>query len=138
MPITFVTLQAYLDKIAAAANGDILASVHGPFWQGTYSNFINGNILGTACGNNDVPAGSPIPIINKVTPISSGFYVLLQRAGWCGKTQMPGGARPGLFITDAGYTITMDDGTVVTGAKIIQDIGDWLNAGFPEGAAAVS
>jgi len=50
---------------------------------------------------------------------------------------MPDGPDPGPFITDAGYTITMDDGTVVTGAKIIQDIGDWLNAGFPEGAVAV-
>jgi hypothetical protein len=137
MPITFVTFQKYLDKIADKANGDIVASVHGPFWQGTYNDFINGNVPNVACGNNDVPAGSPIPIINKANPISSGFYVLLQRPGWCGKTQMPGGRQPGLFITDAGYTITMDDGTVVAGAKINQDIGDWLRAGFPEGGAAV-
>jgi hypothetical protein len=137
MPITFVTLQKYLDKIAAKANGDIVASVHGPFWNGTYSNFINGNVPQVACRTNDVPAGSPIPIINKADPVSSGFYLLLQRPGWCGQTQMPDGAQPGPFITDAGYTITMDDGTVVTGAKIIQDIGDWLRAGFPEGGVAV-
>jgi len=136
MPITFVTLQKYLDKIADNANGNIVSSVHGPFWRGTYSDFVDGNVPHVACGNNDVPAGLPIPIINKANPISSGFYILLQRSGWCGKTQMPGGPDPGPFITDAGYTITMDDGTVVTGAKIIQDIGDWLRAGFPEEGVA--
>jgi hypothetical protein len=137
MPITFVTLQSYLDKIAAKANGDIVASVHGPFWSGAYTDFINGNVPGVGCKNNDVPAGSPIPIINKGNPVSSGFYLLLQGPGWCRQAQMPDGPQAGPFITDAGYTITMDDGTVVTGAEIIQDIGDWLRAGFPEGAAGV-
>jgi hypothetical protein len=35
----------------------------------------------------------------------------------------------GPFITDAGYSVALSDGSTVTGAQIAQDIHDWLAAG---------
>ena len=37
----------------------------------------------------------------------------------------------GPFITDTDYSLTLSDGTVVTGAQVKQDIHDWLAAGAP-------
>jgi hypothetical protein len=133
MPINFADVKVYLQKIADNANGDIGGSPHGNFWQGDYNSFINGSIRNVLCNGPEVPQGSHIPIINKNDPINSSFFALLQRGGFCGKTQMPGGAMPGPFITDpAGYRIVLDNGTSVSGRQIIEDIGDWLRRGFPE------
>ena len=49
--------------------------------------------------------------------------------GWCNKRQMP---RGGPFVTATGYSATLQDGTVVTGTKIVDDITWWLTHGMPE------
>jgi hypothetical protein len=49
--------------------------------------------------------------------------------GFCQKDQMPPG---GPFVSEEGYSIKLEDGTVVTGAKIISDLHDWLKNGAHE------
>jgi hypothetical protein len=56
------------------------------------------------------------------------YIILTNAAGYCGRKQMPPG---GPFITDAGYSLTLSDGSTVTGVQIAQDIHDWLAAGAP-------
>jgi hypothetical protein len=122
--IKFKQIQSYLDAIAANANLDVVGSPHKSFWNVPYTNFINGVIPKTKCKAN------PIPIINRQDPENSLFYVILTNAqGFCNIVQMP---PTGPYITDAGYSVTLPDGTVVTGAKIQQDIHEWLTNGYPE------
>jgi hypothetical protein len=69
-------------------------------------------------------------MIDKGNPAQTPFYLILTTpAGWCGKAQMPEG---GPFITDRNYQVTLADGTTVTGAKIQQDLLEWLTNGYPQ------
>lgn len=125
--ISFVRVKIYLDAIAAQAANDINNSPHNTFWNLSYTDFVNGNIPHVTCN------GQPIPLINKADPKNSAFFVILTNAaGFCNKRQMPGG---GPFITDAGYTVNLPDGTAVTGQQIQNDLSNWLGNGFPEMAA---
>jgi hypothetical protein len=54
--------------------------------------------------------------------------VLTDPASFCGKPRMP---KDGPFITDDGYTVTID-GVAVAGDKIARDLQEWLMNGFPE------
>ncbi|MDA9406902.1 hypothetical protein [Bradyrhizobium sp. CCBAU 45384] len=125
MAITFVRLQEYLDKIAAKGNLDPADSGHGVFWEGTYQAFLSGVVPNKHCG------GHAVPIVDPNNKVNSAFYQIL-KAGWCTSPAMPQMPRTGPFVTDAGYSITLSDNTVVTGAQILQDIEDWLKAGAPE------
>jgi hypothetical protein len=122
MAITFARLQEYLNKIGDKANLDPANSRHGVFWNGTYQAFMNGVVPKKTCN------GQPVPIIDPVNKANSAFNQIL-RAGWCDMPQMP---KTGPFVTDPGYSITLADGTNVSGAQILKDIQDWLNAGAPE------
>jgi hypothetical protein len=122
MAITFVRLQSYLTAIASKANLDAANAGHGVFWNVSYQDFLNGNVPNKKCNL------QPVPIINQADKPSSAFNQIL-RAGWCGMPKMP---KTGPFATDAGYTVTLSDGTDVTGQKILQDIQEWLEAGAPE------
>jgi hypothetical protein len=122
MAITFARLQEYLNKIGDKATLDPANSRHGVFWNGTYQAFMNGVVPKKTCN------GQPVPIIDPVNKANSAFYQIL-RAGWCDMPQMP---KTGPFVTDANYSITLADGTKVTGTQILKDIQDWLNAGAPE------
>lgn len=122
MTITFLRLQEYLDKIAQKANLDANNSLHGLFWQTTFAKFVAGDVPNKRC------AGEPVPIIDKIDPTKSAFYQILQQ-GWCAMPQMP---KTGPFVSDSNYSITLADGTVVTGQQILSDIHAWLAAGSPE------
>ena len=127
--MTFARVKMYLDAIAdnPADSGDINASPHGRFWNVPYAQFISSTVPGGSrvhCNNN------PIPIIDQANPSQTPFFLILtDPAGFCGISQMPAG---GPFITDAGYQVTLSDGTNVTGAQIQTDLLDWLSNGFPE------
>jgi hypothetical protein len=122
--IKFKQIQSYLEAIAANANLDVAGSPHKSFWNASYTNFINGVIPKVKC------KGNPIPIINKQDPENSPFYIILTNGqGFCNIAQMP---PTGPYITDAGYTVTLADGSAVTGARIQQDIREWLTNGYPE------
>jgi hypothetical protein len=122
MAITFARLQEYLTAIATKANLDAANSRHGVFWNTTYQQFITGFVPNKQC------SGHPVPIVDPANRPNSAFNQIL-RAGWCGMPQMP---KTGPFPTDAGYSVTLSDGTTMTGAQILQDIQEWLTAGAPE------
>lgn len=121
--IGFLTVQAYLDGVAAL-NGAIASSPHKAFWKAKYEDFIAGNVPGVKC------QGAAVPIIKKGAPEQSPFFLIMTDAnGWCGKRQMPGG---GPYITDDNLQIPLDDGTVVTGKQVRDDLATWLRNGFPK------
>jgi hypothetical protein len=122
MAITFSRLQEYLTKIGEKANLNPANALHGVFWNTTYDAFVTGVVPNKHCN------GQVVPIIDPNNRANSAFYLIL-RAGWCSMPQMP---KTGPYVTDANYSITLSDGTKVTGVKILQDILDWLNAGAPE------
>jgi hypothetical protein len=122
MPINFAKVQEYLDKIGQQANNNPANSGHGVFWSVKYAAFITGVVPGKHCMAHNVP------IIDPVKSINSAFYQIL-KGPWCSMPQMPKG---GPFATDAGYTITLNDGSVVTGDQLLKDIEEWLAAGAPE------
>ena len=122
MAITFVRLQEYLNKVAQKANLDAGNARHGVFWNTTYNQFLAGAVPNKHCN------GQIVPIIDPINKLNSAFYLILQQ-GWCSMPQMP---KTGPFVTDVNYSITLNDGTVVSGAKILQDVHDWLAAGAPE------
>ena len=125
MAITFKRFKQYLDAIDAAGDLHASDSGHGVWWNIDYAPFKSGTIPSKKCN------AQPVPIFNSANPKQSAFYLILQ-GGWCQNPSMPQMPKTGPFITDSGYSVTLSDGTVITGTQIIQDIGDWLAAGAPE------
>jgi hypothetical protein len=122
--IKYKLIQSYLDAVAANANLDVAGSPNKVFWNVPYAKFVSGVIPNVKC------KGNPIPVIDKQNPGNSPFYLILtNNAGFCDIEQMPA---TGPYITDRDYTVTLAEGTTVTGTKIQQDIQNWLNNGFPE------
>jgi hypothetical protein len=122
MPIAYSTLQTYLSKIADQGILDADNSGHQRFWLQPYASFISGFIPTKHCGAN------PVPIVAQEDRTESAFFKILLGT-WCNMPQMP---KAGPFITDDGYSITLDDGTSISGAQISTDIHDWLAAGALE------
>ena len=129
MPISYTKVIAYLDAVADKGLLDVANSPHGRFWTGmTHDQFVKGVVPNVLC------KGQPIPIIDQSdlahdSAANSSFLVaLINTTGFCKKKQMP---KTGPFITDAGYTVTLSDGSVVSGSTIESDILDWLKSGFP-------
>jgi hypothetical protein len=122
MAITFKQLQEYLNAIAAKANLDPANSLHGVFWNTTYDAFMTGTVPNKHCN------GQAVPIIDPVNKANSAFNQIL-RGPWCGMPQMP---KTGPFVTAPNYFAKLSDGSQVSGAKILQDIQEWLDAGAPE------
>jgi hypothetical protein len=129
MTISFARLQEYLDLIVAKAGDDIEASPHKKFWR-SHEVLTTQPLPRPKCQGQDI---FPVKFIDEArTKVDADnsplFLILTERSGFCQKDQMPPG---GPFIVDAGYTLTLSDGTIVTGAQIRQDIHDWLLAGAP-------
>jgi hypothetical protein len=122
MAITFTRLKEYLDAIAAKANLNPADAAHGVFWDTTYDVFKTGAVPHKRC------RGEIVPILDPANKVNSAFYQIL-RGGWCSMPQMP---RTGPYLTDEGYSVTLNDKTIVTGAQILHDIEEWLHAGAPE------
>lgn len=125
MAITFSRLKDYLNAIDANGNLSASGSGHGIWWTIDYPSFRKGTIPSKSCN------GTPVPILNQSDLTQSAFFLILQH-GWCTAPQMPQMPRTGPFVTDAGYSLKLPDGSVVSGAQIIKDIGAWLAAGAPE------
>lgn len=125
MVITFKRLKDYLEAVANMGNLDASGAGHKRFWNTDYTSFMNGVVPTKQCDTH------PVPIVQKPDMVNSAFYKILQ-AGWCTNPKMPQMPKTGPYATDAGYTVNLPDGTAVTGAKILQDIHDWLAAGAPE------
>ena len=118
MPTTIVyaDIQNYLNAIANKANNPISDSPHGAWWltpDGTsplsYNDFKTGQ----------VPNVDSVNIMDSGTPLQSAFYVILTNPnGYQGKNKRPYNQMPdgGPYITDAGYTATLPDGTTISGA----------------------
>jgi hypothetical protein len=138
MTIGFSTVQEYLS--AYAKSGSIGNSPHRAFWKSkivggaavpiTYDDFINGFVPIVKYH------GAPIPILWKDAPLLSPFFqILSEPGGFAGFDQMiPGGPHLG----DDGVTVTLTDGTVVQGAKVLSDLETWLSHGFPEQPTAIT
>lgn len=126
MPITFARLQEYLDAIVRQAQGNLSVSPHRRFWL-NHEALTQHALPRPKCQQQDI---FPVKFLDarrtQVDADNSPLYVsLINSAGFCAKGQMP----PGGFITEPNYTLTLSDGTVVTGDQIKQDIHDWLAAG---------
>lgn len=124
MPISYSRVIAYLDAIADRGVNDTANAPHARFWTGmTREQFVTGTVPNVHCH------GADIPIVDQANAASSSFFLVLRDpASFCNKPRMP---KSGPFITDPGYTVTLADGTKVTGQQIQDDILDWLQNGFP-------
>jgi hypothetical protein len=125
MPISYSRVIAYLDAIADKGVNDTANAPHDRFWTGmTRDQFVTGTVPNVSCH------GASIPILDQTNPANSPFFLVLKdQASFCNKPRMPKG---GPFITDPGYTVTLANGTHVTGQQIQDDILEWLQNGFPE------
>ena len=125
--VVFADIQAYLDAIADhPGTRPVEGASHDRFWRIPYSDFIDstkGIVPNIQC------QGAPIPIVDKDPSKCPLLQALTTPLGWCNKRQMP---RGGPFVTATGYSATLQDGTVVTGTKIVDDITWWLTHGMPE------
>lgn len=135
MPLTigFEMVQNYLSGLAVL--GTIGNSPHRAFWKVkkvggvstpiTYDDFINGTVPNVSYN------GAPIPILWKEAPLLSPlFLILAEPTGFAGIEQMiPNG---GAHLTDPGMTISLPDGTTVTGKQVLEDLKVWLSNGFPK------
>lgn len=129
MPTTirYADILNYLTAIANKANNPIGNSPHGEWWSGlSYNDFLTGQVPNLG-----------VPIMDSSNPLQSNFYVILTNQNGLqnlGMPQMPAGDSnpPGPFITDAGYTATLPDGTTISGQQIQANIQSWLANGFPE------
>jgi len=129
MPISFARLQEYLDLIVQNAGDNSATAPHRRFWS-SYQNLTANPLPNPKCNGQPIfPVKYTDPQRTTVDADGSPMYLILTSAdGFCGRGQMPPG---GPFITDAGYSLTLSDGSTATGAQIAQDIHDWLAAGAP-------
>jgi hypothetical protein len=138
MPINFARVVAYLDGIANQPGVDITGSPHGTFWRVTRDQFVAGTVPNATCRDhvNGAIQPVPIPIVHPNhsanSPILNILIAAFQRpmtdGSTCNKRQMPAG---GPFITAPGASITLADGSALTGAQILADLRDWIDAGCP-------
>ena len=127
--MTFARVQQYLDAIADQALLDAGSAPHGRFWRVSYQDFVAGFVPNNNENDGKMKCnGEPVPLIDRENPEGTPFYNIL-RGRWCQITQMP---EAGPFVTDDGFTVTLGDGTQVSGQQIQDDILAWLNNGFPE------
>jgi hypothetical protein len=127
--IKFARLQEYLDLIVVKAGDDANNAPHKRFWQ-THHSLTAEPLPRPKCKGKDIFAVKYLDAKHtKVDADNSPLYVILTDAnGFCEKPQMP---PLGPFITDAGYSLTLSDGSIVTGKQVKDDIHEWLAAGAP-------
>lgn len=126
MPVSYARIQEYLGKIAAKGNASIDDSPHRVFWNVNRDTFVTQNVPHVSCH------GQPMPLLKVGDAANSALFLVLTGqtgAAACNKPQMPDG---GPLITDPGYQITLNDGTVVTGQQIQMDLKEWIDGNCPE------
>ena len=120
--IRFSDIKKYLSAIAAkGTKNPIDRSPHGAFW-------VDMDYAHT------LPLGqSPnvgIQIMDTQNPLQSPILLVLTADNAVpGIPQMP---EVGPYVTDAGYTVTLPDGTTITGKQILDNMREWLSNGFPQ------
>ncbi len=134
MTISFVRLQEYLDLIVKKQGGNIANAPHVRFWD-SYASLMTKAVARPKCQGQPI---FPIKYLDAakttVDADNSPLYLILTDAlGFCAKEQMPPG---GPFLVDADYSLTLADGTTVTGDQVKSDIHDWLAANGPENPQA--
>jgi hypothetical protein len=107
--VSYETIQKYLDAIDNNATLSASGAPHGKFWKDSRGN----NLTLTAFKSFANPDQSPL------------YLILI--GPWCNKPQMP---KTGPFITDPGYTVTID-GAPVTGDQIKAAFLTWIKQEFP-------
>jgi hypothetical protein len=124
--VSYETIQKYLDAIDNNATLSASGAPHGKFWKDSRGN----NLTLTAFKSLAIPNvncnGSPVTAFNPANPDQSPLYLILI-GPWCNKPQMP---KTGPFITDPGYTVTID-GAPVTGDQIKAAFLTWIKQEFP-------
>jgi hypothetical protein len=135
MTISFARLQEYLDLIVSQEGGNISSAPHARFWV-DHQTLTTQPLPRPKCQGQDIfPVKFLDPAQTTVDADNSPMFVILTNGmGFCQKEQMPPG---GPFLGDPGYSLTLSDGTVVTGDQVKQDIHAWLAAGaLPDVAVA--
>jgi len=137
----FSDIQAILDAVLArsnycAVNKPMPPPTHGVFWRQTgdydedYKRFTTGVVPNVGEQIMNTTAGQEL---------TSNFYVILTdpNGSASGYPQMPEGGRvpppvqDGPFLTDAGYTVTVD-GIAITGTQLITALAFWLTNNYPK------
>jgi hypothetical protein len=118
--IRFSDIKNYLSAIAAKATNPIDDSPHGAFWVDMdYATFTTGSVPNVG-----------IQIMDTQNPLQSPILLVLTADNAVpGIPQMPEG---GPYVTDAGYTVTLPNGTTITGQQILDNMREWLSNGFPQ------
>ena len=126
-PISFARLQEYLDLVVEKQGGEIAGAPHQRFWK-DHTTLTTTPIPRPKCQGQPIfPVKFLDPERTRVDADNSPLFLILTNfSGFCQKPQMPPG---GPFVTAANYSLTLSDGTVVTGDQVKQDIHDWLAAG---------
>jgi len=121
--ITYETLIKYLDAIDLNGNLSASGAPHGAFWKDAAGNNLP---LATFKSLSITIPGGPVKIFNDAKFDQSPLYLILV-GPWNGHPQMP---KTGPYITDAGYSVTVD-GNPVLGTQIKDDFLAWLKQEFP-------
>jgi hypothetical protein len=134
MTISFTRLQEYLDLIVKQQGGHINNAPHHRFWD-SHLSLMTKPVQRPKCQGQDI---FPVKYLDEAkTQVDADnsplFLILTDSQGFCAKEQMPPG---GPFITAGDYSLTLSDGTVVTGDQVKKDIHDWLAANGPDDAAS--
>jgi hypothetical protein len=126
-PISFARLQEYLDLVVKKQDGDVTNAPHLRFWK-DHATLTMTPLPRPKCQGQPIfPVKFLDPERTRVDADNSPLFLILTNFnGFCQKEQMP---PRGPFITAANYSLTLSDGTVVSGDQIKQDIHDWLAAG---------
>ena len=129
MPITFARLQEYLDQIVKKNGGNVASAPHRRFWS-SHQNLTTQPIPRPKCNGGDIYPVMYTDAARKIVDPDNSplFLILTTPTGFCGKEQMPPG---GPMIAAPGYTLTLSDGSTVTGDQVKQDIHNWLAANAP-------
>jgi hypothetical protein len=127
--ISFARLQEYLDLVVKKQGGAVANAPHQRFWK-DHDTLTTKPIPRPKCQGQPIfPVKFLDPERTQVDADNSPLFLILTNFdGFCQKEQMP---PSGPFITSANYSLTLSDGTVVTGDQVKQDIHNWLAAGAP-------
>jgi len=130
--ISYAELQAILDAIANNAISDVDGPTcpHKRFWRISRQEFLANEVPNIVVNN----VTYHIKIVNSAQGLDSAFFKVLLGDLTVNEgensTTIPQMPENGPFITDAGYTVSVN-GVNKTGTQIQADITDWLTNGMP-------
>ena len=123
MAVAYETIIKYLDAIDLKGRLSADGAPHGKFWKDANDNILP---VATFKGLSITVPNGPVTIFNAAQYDQSPLYLILI-GPWNGRPQMP---KTGPFITDNGYSVTID-GSAVPGTQIQADLLAWIKQEFP-------